>query len=124
VIGTNRDLMAVQRLLNAEIAALCKLPHDKSRRRWTSGRLLALQRKRIAICATLVNRRIEAAKPVVDLACWFNGNGALRAIENRGTGFASESSTFEDERRERGGRRFQRRFSKWSGSRSWPTGAI
>src|SRR5262249_16339713 len=62
---------------------------------WVSGRLLALQRKRIAICATLVNRRIEAAKPVVDLACWFNGNGALRAIENRDPGLASESLTFE-----------------------------
>ena len=80
MIGTNRDLMAVQRLLNAEIAALCKLLGDKSRRRRVSSRLLALQRKRIAICATLVNRRIEAAKPVVDLACWFNGNGALRAM--------------------------------------------
>ena len=85
MIGTNRDLMAVQRLLNSEIVALCKLPDDKSRGRWASVRLLALQRKRIAICATLVNRRIEAAKPVVDLACWFNGNGALRAIENRAT---------------------------------------
>ena len=102
MIGTNRDLMAAQRLLNSEIAALCKLPDDKSRRRWVSGRLLALQRKRIAICATLVNRRIEAAKPVVDLACWYNGNGALRAIENRDPRLASESSTFEDERR--GGR--------------------
>jgi len=102
VIGTNRDLMAAQRLLNSEIAALCKLPDDKSRRRWVSGRLLALQRKRIAICATLVNRRIEAAKPVVDLACWYNGNGALRAIENRDPRLASESSTFGDERR--GGR--------------------
>ena len=95
MIGTNRDLMAVQRLLNAEIAALCKLLGDKSRRRRVSSRLLALQRKRIAICATLVNRRIEAAKPVVDLAIWFNGNGALRAIENRDPGLASESSTFE-----------------------------
>jgi hypothetical protein len=102
VIGTNLDLIAIQRLLDAEIAALCKLPGGKCRRRWVSGRLLTLQRDRIVICATRVNRRIEAAKPVVDLACWFNGNGALKAIQRRDPLMGSESLPFEDERR--GGR--------------------
>jgi hypothetical protein len=86
VIGTNRDLKTMQKLLDTEIATLCDLPDDKTRRRSVSGRILALQRKRIAICATLVNRRSEAAKRVVDLACWFNGNGALKAIENPNLG--------------------------------------
>lgn len=99
MIGTNRELMAIQLLLDSEIAALCKLRDSKSCQRWVSSRLLTLQRERIAICATLVNRRIEAAKPVVDLACWFNGSGALKAIENPYAELASEVLTFEDERR-------------------------
>jgi hypothetical protein len=47
-----------------------------------ADRLAALGRECIAVSATLVNRRIEAAKKVVDLSRWFNGNGALfRATE-------------------------------------------
>jgi hypothetical protein len=49
---------------------------------WISDRLAALGREHIAVSATLVNRRIEATKKVVDLSRWFNGNGALfRATE-------------------------------------------
>jgi hypothetical protein len=83
VIGTNRDLKSLQRSLDAEFAALSRLAdrtHDQS---WIPVRLAAVGRWRIAIAATLANRRIEAAKQVVDFTRWYDGNGALGAVIDR-----------------------------------------
>jgi hypothetical protein len=77
VIGTNRDLKSMQRILDWRITELKQLADDAPEQNWISDRLAFLSRQRIAVCATLVNRRIEAARHVVDLSRWFNGNGAL-----------------------------------------------
>ena len=77
MIGTNRDLKSMQRILDWRITELKQLADDAPEQNWISDRLAFLSRQRIAVCATLVNRRIEAARHVVDLSRWFNGNGAL-----------------------------------------------
>ena len=77
VIGTNRDLKSMRRILNCRITELKQLAGAAPEQGWISDRLTTLGRERIAISATLVNRRTEAAKKVVDLSRWFNGNGAL-----------------------------------------------
>ena len=77
VIGTNRDLKSMQRILDCRIIELKQLAGDAPEQNWISDRLAVLSRQRIAVCATLVNRRIEAARHIVDLSRWFNGNGAL-----------------------------------------------
>jgi hypothetical protein len=77
VIGANRDLKSMQRILECRIIELKQLAGDAPARDWITDRLAVLSRQRIAVCATLVNRRIEAARPIVDLSRWFNGNGAL-----------------------------------------------
>ena len=77
VIGTNRDLKSMQHILNCRITELKQLASAAPEQGWISDRLTTLGRERIAVSATLVNRRTEAAKKVVDLSRWFNGNGAL-----------------------------------------------
>jgi hypothetical protein len=77
MIGTNRDLKSMQRILDCRIIALKQLAGAAPEQNWISRRLAFLSRQRIAVCATLVNRRIEAARHIVDLSRWFNGNGAL-----------------------------------------------
>jgi hypothetical protein len=77
VIGTNRDLKSIQRILDCKIIELRQLSNAAPEQRWISDRLATLGRQRIAISAALVNRRIEAAKTVVELSRWFDGNGAL-----------------------------------------------
>ena len=77
MIGTNRDLKSIQRILDCRIMELKQLARGASDPAWISARLTALGRERIAVSAILANRRIEAAKKIVDLSCWFSGNGAL-----------------------------------------------
>lgn len=77
MIGTNRDLKSIQRILGCRIIELKQLAGNAPEQGWISNRLTTLGRERIAVSATLVNRRTEAAKKVVDLSRWFNGNGAL-----------------------------------------------
>jgi hypothetical protein len=50
-----------------------------SEQNWISDWLAFLSRQRIAVCAKLVDRRIEEAKDAVDLSRWFNGNGGYPA---------------------------------------------
>ena len=84
VIGTNRDLKSMQRIRNCRITALKQLASAVPEQGWISDRLTTLGRERIAVSATLVNRRTEAAKKVVDLSRWFNGNGAEFSVEATG----------------------------------------
>jgi hypothetical protein len=76
MIGTNRDLLAMQQILDREILGM---QDSASRDQSTSvGReLVLLCRLRIAVCAALVNRRLEASKNVVVFSRWVSGNGAL-----------------------------------------------
>jgi hypothetical protein len=77
VIGTNFDLKAIQHILDCRIMELKQLVGAAPDQAWISDRLAAIGRQRIAVSAILVNRRIEAAKKVVDLSRWFSGNGPL-----------------------------------------------
>ena len=77
MIGTNRDLRSMQRILDDQKIELKRLACADREQTWISERLSSLGRERVAVSATLVNRRTEAAKKVVDLSCWFTGNGAL-----------------------------------------------
>jgi hypothetical protein len=93
VIGTNRDLELLLRSLDREFATLSRLARRAPDQTWISYRLVALRRHRSAISATLANRRLEAAKPVVDLTRWFHGNGELDAIGDRVAPLRAEPPT-------------------------------
>jgi low affinity Fe/Cu permease len=77
MIGTNRDLAAMQELLDREILRLKRMPSSAPEGTWIEGRLSSVCRQRIAVCAALVNRRIEASNKVVVFSRWVSGNGAL-----------------------------------------------
>jgi hypothetical protein len=86
VIGTNSDLELIRGCLDSEIAALSRLVDSQtSDQAWITYRLVTLGRRRIAVSATLANRRAEAAKKVVDLSRWFTGDGALGEIKGLAT---------------------------------------
>lgn len=81
MIGTNRDLAAIQQLLDREILMLKTMASGGVEDVWLDRRLISLCRQRIAICAALVNRRREASNKVVVFARWVSGNGALGGAE-------------------------------------------
>jgi hypothetical protein len=80
MIGTNRDLIEIRRLLDREIHRLQELAADMPSPGWVDRRLETMCRQRISVCAALVNRRMEAANEVVVFARWVSGNGALGAF--------------------------------------------
>ena len=83
MIGTNSDLELIRGCLDSEIAALSRLSDNSAAdQAWVTYRLVTLGRRRMAVAATLANRRAEAAKRVVDLSCWFTGNGELGEIRS------------------------------------------
>jgi len=75
MIGTNRDLKSIQRILDCRIMELKQLARGGSDPAWNSARLTALGHQRIAVSAILANRRIEAAKKVVVFSHWLTGTG-------------------------------------------------
>jgi hypothetical protein len=75
MIGTNRDLKSIQRILDCRIMELKQLARGGSDPAWNSARLTALGHQRIAVSAILANRRIEAAKKVVVFSRWLTGTG-------------------------------------------------
>jgi low affinity Fe/Cu permease len=77
MIGTNRDLAAMQKLLDREILQLKRLASGGAKPGLLEHRVASLCRQRVAVCAALVNRRIEASNKVVVFARWVSGNGAL-----------------------------------------------
>ncbi len=82
MIGTNSDLELIRGCLDSEIATLSRLADNNATdQAWVTYRLVTLGRRRIAVAATLANRRAEAAKKVVDLSRWFTGDGALSEIK-------------------------------------------
>jgi hypothetical protein len=76
MIGTNRDLVEMQQILDREIFRLNRLAGGAGGRGGIETRLAMMCRQRISVCAALVNRRIEAAHKVVEFS-WVSGNGAL-----------------------------------------------
>jgi hypothetical protein len=82
MLGTNRDLHRIRRMLDSEIAALRLVAAIAPEDDRTSQRLDLLARQRLSISAVLANRRIEAAKKVVVLSRWLSGNGLLGSAPN------------------------------------------
>ena len=64
-------------MLDRQIAELTHVSESRTKEARIAGRITALGRHRIKISATLLNRRTEAAKEIIDLSRWFNGNDAL-----------------------------------------------
>ena len=77
MIGTNHDLAAIRQIVNREIDRLRCLAAGTRDTAWIERELSLLHRHRLAVCAALVNRGIEASNKIVDFSRWFNGNGAL-----------------------------------------------
>ena len=77
MIGTDRDLVEMQRILDREIFRLNRLAGGARGPGGIETRLAMMCRQRISVCAALVNRRIEAANKVVEFSRWVSGNGAL-----------------------------------------------
>jgi hypothetical protein len=77
MIGTNRDLVEMQQILDREIFRLNHLAGGPRGPGGIEIRLAMMCRQRISVCAALVNRRIEAANKVVEFSRWVSGNGAL-----------------------------------------------
>jgi hypothetical protein len=96
MIATNRDLTAMQELLDREILRLQRIASDGAEPGLLDRRLVALCRQRIAVCAALVNRRIEASNKVVVFSRWVSGNGALGDAD---TGCNRETMPFGEGRR-------------------------
>ena len=80
MIGTDRDLIAMREAVDYEILKLTSLKRAAGRREeidYIDRQLCSLSRERVALCAAIVNRRLEATKDVVVLARWVSGGGAL-----------------------------------------------
>jgi len=80
MIGTNRDLAAIREIVDGEID---RLRHVAAGTRDNGGikrELNVLYRQRLAVCAALVNRRIEASNRIVNFSRWVSGNGALDVV--------------------------------------------
>ena len=76
MVGTNRQFEALLRSVNARIASLeHAVLHGAARP--DAALLGELWARRQALRLVLVNRRVEAAKPVVEFRAWRDGNGAV-----------------------------------------------
>jgi len=83
VIVTNRDLNAMRDELDRELFRLHALrskPNRPAETERIERQIGLLCRRRVAICAAIVNRRIEASRNIVSLLRWASGCGALDNI--------------------------------------------
>jgi hypothetical protein len=78
MLGTNRELQGMRRRLVERIGRLefdlARGCYDPAAVAQKLGRMRGHQQ---TIDTTLINRRIEASKPVVDFFRWLDGNGAV-----------------------------------------------
>jgi hypothetical protein len=76
MLGTNRQFEALMRGLDARISAL-----ERAILVGTAGpnasMLEDLWARRRSLRLLVLNRRVEAAKPIVDFQKWRDGNGAI-----------------------------------------------
>ncbi len=83
MIITNRDLNAMRDELDRELfrlQALKSMPNRRTETERIERQIGLLPRSRVAVCAAIVNRRIEASQHIVSLSRWTSGNGALDCI--------------------------------------------
>ena len=80
MIGTNRDLAAIEQIVHQEIDRLQHLAGGTRDTAKVERALSVLYRQHLAICTALVNRRIEASNKIVSFSRWVSGNGALDPI--------------------------------------------
>lgn len=76
MLGTNDQFEALIRGLNVRIADLERSILEGTAR-WNASMLQDLWAHRRSLRLLVVNRRVEAAKPVVDFQKWRTGNGAI-----------------------------------------------
>ncbi len=84
MIGTNRNLAAMQQILDFEITRLTRLSTGASDQIRIEHRLASLYRQRGAVGAALLNRHAEAENKIVDFSRWYSGNGALGGLDAAG----------------------------------------
>jgi len=80
------DLAAMREALEYELfrlQALKNLPGRAADAAFIGRQIVSLNRERVALCAAIVNRRIEASRDVVMFSRWANGYGALNNISFR-----------------------------------------
>lgn len=86
MIGTDRDLAQMREAIDYELLRLTilrKMPLGLTGIDDLDFEIIRLRRERIALCAAVVNRRMEAKKPIVSFARWASGNGALDSLFSR-----------------------------------------
>ena len=84
MIGTNRDLAVIKQIVDGEINRLRQLKLGTRDTAPIEHKLYILYRQRLAVCAALVNRRIEASNKIVMFSRWVSGNGVLDRIATQG----------------------------------------
>ena len=77
MLGTNRELQALHRGLLLQIAHREQLLRKSGDPQWVRSKLANLKRQAELIETAIANRRLEAAKPVVNFYRWLDGDGAL-----------------------------------------------
>jgi hypothetical protein len=77
MLGTNRQFQTLIRHLDTQIAGMERVLVNGASGGSAGPALEELWRKRRTLNLLLLNRKIEAAKPVVDFQKWRDGNGAL-----------------------------------------------
>jgi hypothetical protein len=77
MLGTNRQFQTLLRHLDAQISGMERVLVNGASSGAAAPALEELWRKRRTLHLLLLNRKIEAARPVVDFQKWRDGNGAL-----------------------------------------------
>jgi hypothetical protein len=76
---TNAHFRVRLQVLDAQLKQLERYGHDKLR----ADALERLHEEREVVNLVLLNRRVEAARPVVDFARWRSANGATALVANK-----------------------------------------
>jgi hypothetical protein len=77
MLGTTRQFETLLRHLDGQIAGMERMLVSGAGAREAAPQLEDMWQKRRALKLLLLNRKIEAAKPLVDFQRWRDGNGAL-----------------------------------------------
>jgi hypothetical protein len=77
MVGTNRQFETLLRHLDGQIAGMERVLVNGAGAGEAAPQLEDLWQKRRALKLLLLNRKIEAAKSIVDFQRWRDGNGAL-----------------------------------------------
>jgi hypothetical protein len=77
MLGTNRQFETLLRHIDGQIVGMEQRLVNGASPGTTTPALDDMWRKRRALKLLLLNRKVEASKPVVDFTRWRDGNGAL-----------------------------------------------